>query len=311
MYHFFDPLLTIDEGTDSPLTLYLATKRLELATIEQLMYVTNIEDSGHISFSSDYLQRFKHHIDTIQSSIEPIQRQVHELLSYINNETHFPRKSFSVLGTTYHSHLNSQAYFLFSSMQYDEFLEKQMFTIVELDMENEEKRIRRCSIGFSSSDAASLLQYPVDLQLELEKFDTMESIDASVEHMEYCRQLLMDYFEVDDIIELYEIEQSNLLKYIGDPLVLLRTIQKKHNDNRIKLSLQAMLAKPINDTLVELIHVERRVLKQEHLRRFWEENQFTAYTKQLQQTKKRLMEVAGISQEQLNLLMGQMPADFL
>lgn len=311
MYHFFDPLLTIDGGTDSPLTIYLATKQLELSTIEQLSYVTKQETSEHISFNSDYLQRFKQHIHAIQSSIEPIQQQMHELLSYINDETLFPRKSFSILGTTYHSHLNSQAYFLFSPLQYDEFLEKRMFSIVELDMENEEKKIRRCSIGFSSCEAASLLQYPMDLQLELEKFDTMETIEASIEHMEYCRQLLLNYFEVDDIIELYDIEQSNLLKYIGDPLVLLRTIQKKHNDTRIKLSLQAMLAKPINETLVELIHVERRVLKQEHLRRFWEENQFTAYTKQLQQTKKRLMEATGISQEQLNLLMGQMPADFL
>ncbi|WP_413363318.1 hypothetical protein [Lysinibacillus sp. 3P01SB] len=311
MYHHFYPLLSHDADTSSQIDAYIASKQIELSAIENQLSDTKQEASDGSLFNLGHFLRLKRHVAAITSSRTLIDGQMTELLSYINEEALFPQKTFSFLGTPYYSHIDSQAYFLFSPLEYDAFLEKQMFWIIELDTREEKRKIHCCSIGFSAENISSLLQYPMDLQHELEKFETMETIEASQEHMTYCRQRLLHYFGVDDILDLYEIEQSHLLKYIGDPLVLLRTIQKKHNDNRIKLSLQSILPIPINKSTIELVHIERRVVKQEQLRRFWEEGQFTAYTKQLQQTKNRLMETAGISQEQLDRLMEQMPADFL
>lgn len=270
-----------------------------------------INKTNKMALNMDGSSVFKEHIQSILSATKQMDNQMNELLFYINEASLFPQKTFSFLGRTYYSHIDSQAYFLLTPLQYDAFLEKQMFGIVELDMNKEKKAIRSCSIGFSAEKIISLLQYPLDLQEELDKFETMETIEESLAHATYCRQCLVSYFGVDDILELYEIEESYLLKYIGDPLVLLRTIQKKHNDNRIKISLHSTLPYPINKVIVELIYLERRVIKQEQLRKFWEEEQFTAYTKQLQHTKSRLLGAAGISQEQLNHLMDQMPADFL
>lgn len=311
MYHHFYPLLSHDADTSSQIDAYIASKQIELSAIENQLSDTKQEASDGSLFNLGHFLRLKRHVAAITSSRMLIDGQMTELLSYINEEALFPQKTFSFLGTPYYSHIDSQAYFLFSPLEYDAFLEKQMFWIIELDTREEKRKIHCCSIGFSAENISSLLQYPMDLQHELEKFETMETIEASQEHMTYCRQRLLHYFGVDDILDLYEIEQSHLLKYIGDPLVLLRTIQKKHNDNRIKLSLQSILPIPINKSTIELVHIERRVVKQEQLRRFWKEGQFTAYTKQLQQTKNRLMETAGISQEQLDRLMEQMPADFL
>lgn len=311
MYHHFYPLLSHDADTSSQIDAYIASKQIELSAIENQLSDTKQEASDDSLFNLGHFLRLKRHVAAITSSRTLIDGQMTELLSYINEEALFPQKTFSFLGTPYYSHIDSQAYFLFSPLKYDAFLKKQMFWIIELDTREEERKIRCCSIGFSAEKVSSLLQYPMDLQHELENFETMKTIEASWEHMTYCRQRLLHYFGVDDILDLYEIEQSHLLKYIGDPLVLLRTIQKKHNDNRIKLSLQSILPIPINKSTIELVHIERRVVKQEQLRRFWEEGQFTAYTKQLQQTKNRLMETAGISQEQLDRLMEQMPADFL
>ena len=306
MDHLFHPLFTVQTGTASQLQAYVISKQRELSLMEGQMLTTN-----RLAFDSAYSSQLKDHIHTILSSTELIHSQMKELLSYLNEDSLFPQKSFSFLGTTYHSHIDSQAYFLYSQFGYDAFLEKQMFAIIELDIKEKKKEIRSCSIGFTAEKVISLLQYPMDLQHELEKFEMLQSIEESLAHVTYCQQCVLSYFGVDDILALYEIEQSNLLKYIGDPLVLLRTIQKKHNDNRIKISLRSALPHPINKATIELIHMERRVIKQEQLRRFWGEEQFTAYAKQLQQTKNRLMEAAGVSQKQLDCLMAQMPADFL
>ena len=139
----------------------------------------------------------------------------------------------------------------------------------------------------------------------------MQTIEQSKNHLIYCQKLLMDYFNVNELIALYDIEESLLLKYIGDPLVILRTIQKKHNDNRIKLCLTSFTSQEIGTSLVELIHLERRIIKQGQLQNFMNADDYLIYTKQLQQTKARMMSALRITQERLNVLMGYLPEDFL
>lgn len=63
--------------------------------------------------------------------------------------------------------------------------------------------------------------------------------------------------------------------------------------------------------LIELIHLERRVVKQDQLSHFMSADDFFIYAKQLQQTKARMMSGLNISQERLDVLMGYLPADFL
>lgn len=306
MDHLFHPLFTLHPSAESQLDAYLTSRQRELALIANHMPVAK-----GAACDLDYSSQLKNHIQIVISSIKLIHKQLDELIIYINEETLFPQKSFSFSGLTYYSHIDSKAYFLYSPIAYDSFLKKELFWVIELDAAEKEKKIHQSSIGFSDKNILSLLQYPIDLKFDLEKFEGLETIEASEKHVQYCRQRLLDYFEVEDVLALYEIEQSNLLKYIGDPLVLLRSIQKKHNDNRIKLSLQPSLPWPVNKATIELIHVERRVIKKDQLRNFWEEEQFTDYTKQLAQTKGKLMKVAGVSQEQLDRFIELLPADFL
>ncbi|WP_431026701.1 hypothetical protein [Lysinibacillus sp. LZ02] len=296
MYHFFHPLLHIDFGTNARIHHYLSLKEEEL-----------FAQSG-CSESTPFLLS---HIYFVKNSIQLIQKQVYELTAHLQHESCIPIKSFSLHNTTYYSHLNSYSYFLFSYLQYDLFLERHAFSIFELDVSTSDKKVRQCSLGFSSAHISDLLKYPIDLKIEMEKFDTMQSTEQSKKHLVYCQTLLMDYFDVNELVDLYDIEESLLLKYIGDPLVLLRTIQKKHNDNRIKLSLKSRTSQEIEASLVELIHLERRIVKQEQLQNFLSVDDFNNYTKQLQKTKTRMMSGLRITQERLDAFMGCLPADFL
>jgi len=296
MYHFFKPLLHIDFTTNAQIHYYLSLQEEELFALSSF---------------SQYTQFLQSHIDFVKHSIQLIQKQLHELTTYLQYEAYLLPKSFSLHDTIYYSHLNSYCYFLFSLLQYDPFIEKHAFSVFEIDVSTTDKKVRRCSLGFSSAPISDLLKYPIDLTMEIEKFDTMQSIEQSNNHLLYCQKLLMDYFNVNELIALYDIEESLLLKYIGDPLVILRTIQKKHNDNRVKLSLKSFTSQEIDPPLIELIHLERRVLKQEQLQHFMSTDDFYIYTKQLQQTKSRIMSVLGITQERLDVLMGYLPADFL
>ncbi len=284
-----------------------------LATNAQIHYYLSLQEEELFALSScsQYTQFLQSHIHFVKHSIQLIQKQLHELTTYLQYEEYLPPKSFSLHDTTYYSHLNSYCYFLFSPLQYDPFIAKHAFSVFEIDVSTDDKKVRRCSLGFSSAPISDLLKYPIDLKMEIEKFDTMQSIEQSKNHLLYCQKLLMDYFNVNELIALYDIEESLLLKYIGDPLVILRTIQKKHNDNRIKLSLKSFTSQEIDTPLIELIHLERRVVKQEQLQHFMNADDYLIYTKQLQQTKARMMSVLRITQERLDVLMGYLPADFL
>lgn len=293
MYRFFSPLLHIDFNINAQIHYYLSLKEEELFSL---------------SSCSEHSESLQSHIRFVKWAVPLIQKQRHELTKY---QPYFLLKSFSLHDTIYYSHLNSQCYFLFSPLQYDPFIAKHAFSIFEIDVSADDKKIRRCSLGFSSSAISDLVKYPIDLTMEIEKFDTMQTIEQSKNHLLYCQKLLMDYFNVNELIALYDIEESLLLKYIGDPLVILRTIQKKHNDNRIKLSLTSFTSQEIDTPLIELIHLERRIVKQEQLQHFMPTEDFISYTKQLQQTKARMMGGLNISQERLDILMGYLPADFL
>ena len=219
MYRFFSPLLHIDFNTNAQIRYYLSLKEEELFSL---------------SSCSEHSEFLQFHIRFVKDAILLIQKQQHDLTTY---QPYFLLKSFSLHDTTYYCHLNSQCYFLFSPLQYDPLIAKHAFSIFEIDVSTDDKKIRRCSLGFSSVHISDLLKYPIDLNTEIEKFDTMQSIEQSKNHLLYCQKLLMNIFNVNELIALYDIEESLLLKYIGDPLVILRTIQKKHNDNRVKLSL--------------------------------------------------------------------------
>ena len=292
MYYFFKPLLHIDFTTNAHWSL----KEEALCTL--------LSGLNHAQF-------LQSHIHFVKFAIPLIQKQRQELTMYLNNQAYLPPKSFSLHSTTYYAHLNSSCYFLFSPMQYDPFIEKHAFSIFEMDVSTANKKVRRCSLGFSSASISDLVKYPIDLTMEIEKFDTMQTIEQSKNHLLYCQKLLMDYFNVHELIALYDIEESLLLKYIGDPLVILRTIQKKHNDNRIKLSVTSFTSQEIDTSLIELIHLERRIVKQEQLQHFMNADDYLIYTKQLQQTKATMMSALRITQERLDVLMGYLPADFL
>ena len=296
MCHLFKPLLHIDFSTNAQIGYYLSLKEEELFALS--------------SFSK-YTQFLQSHIYFVKCAIPLIQEQLRNLTMYLHYQEYVPPKSFSLNGTTFYSYFNSSCYCLFSPLQYDPFIAKHAFSIFEIDVSADDKKVRRCSLGFSTAPISDLVQYPIDLKIEIEKFDTMQTIEQSKNHLLYCQKLLMDYFNVNELIALYDIEESLLLKYIGDPLVILRTIQKKHNDNRIQLSLKSFTSQEIDAPLIELIHLERRVLKQEQLQYFMNTDDFVIYTKQLQQTKARMMSVLNITQERLDALMRGLPADFL
>lgn len=211
MYHFFSPLLHIDFSTNTQIHYYISLKEEELFSLSSF---------------SDHTQFLQAHIHFVKCCIQSIQKQHHEL-TYICYKEYFPPKSLSLNDTTYYSYLNSNGYFLFSLLQYDPYIAKHAYSIFEMDISTDEQKIRRCSLGFSVAHIHDLVKYPIDLIMELEKFDTMQSIEQSKNHLLYCQKLLMDYFNVNELIALYDIEESLLLKYIGDPLVILRTIQKK------------------------------------------------------------------------------------
>ena len=293
MYHFFSPLLHIDFNTNAQIGYYLSLKEEELFSL---------------SSCSEHSKSLQSHTRFVKDAIVLIQKQRQDLNT---NQSYFLLKSFSLHNTTYYCHVNSQRYFLFSPLQYDPFIAKHAFSIFEIDVSADDKKIRRCSLGFSSAHISELLKYPIDLTIAIEKFDTMPSIEQSKNHLLYCQKLLMDIFNVNELIALYDIEESLLLKYIGDPLVILRTIQKKHNDNRVKLSLKSFTSQDIDAPLIELIHLERRVVKQHQLQAFMSTEDYVRYTKQLQHTKARMMNILNISQERLDILMGYLPADFL
>ena len=312
MYRFFNPLLSIAPSTGVHIDDYLTGGKTKLSAMEQLLlYAKELPDpSSLIQSVADYMNRMEGHIQLIESAISQIPQHLKELRASLDVSGCFPAKCFIISDAIYYSHIDLHRYFLFAPIGYDALLEKQLFSIVEISSDTTKKDIQHCSLGFSSEEIDSLMLYPLDLHIELEKFDAMESIEASEKHLEYCRKLLLAYFEVSELYDLYEIEESHLLKYIGDPLVLLRTIQKKHNDNRIRLSLAPHSPRQIDLALIELIHIERRVIKQAQLQQFWSREQFGSYTDQLQRTKRRLMMAAGISQEQLDIFIGHMPADF-
>ena len=296
MYHLFKPLLHIDFSTNAQIHYYLSLK-------EETLFA--------LSSRSQYTQFLQSHIHFVKCAIPLIQKQRHELTMYLHNQAYLPPKSFSLHNTTYYAHLNSSCFFVFSPMQYDPFITKHAFSIFEIDVSADNKKVRRCSLGFSSAAISNLVKYPIDLTMEIENFDTMQTIEQSKNHLLYCQKLLMDYFNVTELIALYDIEESLLLKYVGDPLVILRTIQKKHNDNRVKLSLTSFTSQEIAPPLIELIHLERRIVKQEQLQHFMNADDYLIYTKQLQQTKARMMSALRITQERLDVLMGYLPADFL
>ncbi|MGM9949848.1 MAG: hypothetical protein ACI33P_06960 [Lysinibacillus sp.] len=312
MYRFFNPLLPVELSMGVHVDGYVTAAKIQLPTIEQLLQDAKEwpEPSSPIPFAAEDMHRMKSHIQLVESAISQIPHHLKELETCLNASACFPAKCFIISDTIYYSHIDLHRHFLFAPLGYDAFLEKQLFCIVEMHADTTAKEIQKCSLGFSSEAIDSLVLYPLDLLYELEKFDAMESIEASEAHLEYCRKLLLGYFQADELYDLYEIEESHLLKYIGDPLALLRTIQKKHNDNRIRLSLAPHSPRQIDQALIELIHIERRVMKQLQLRPFWSREQFGAYTSQLQYTKRRLMGAAGLSQEQLDILMAHMPADF-
>ncbi len=312
MYRFFNPLLQIDSSTGAHIDYYATGKKTKLAAIEQLQqYAKELPDpSQPVQFAADQKEGMKSHIRLMESAISQIPHQMEELRACMDASGRFPPKSFAVSEAIYYSHINLHNFFLFAPLGYDAFLEKQLFCIVEMKPGTMPLEIQKYSLGFSSEAIDSLILYPLDLHIELAKFDAMESIEASEKHLEYCRKLLLDYFQAEELYDLYEIEESHLLKYIGDPLALLRTMQKKHNDNRIRLSLAPHFPWQIDQVLIELVHIERRILKQAQLQHFWSREQFGAYTSQLQQTKRRLIAATGVSQEQLDIFMRHMPADF-
>ena len=312
MYRFFNPLLQIDSNTGAHMDCYLTGKKTKLAAIEQMLqYAKELPDSSQpFPFAAEHEEGMKSHIRLMESAISQIPHHMEELRACMDTSGRFPPKSFAVSEAIYYSHIDPHSFFLFALLGYDAFLEKQLFCIVEMKPGTMPLEIQKCSLGFSSEKIDNLTLYPLDLHIELGKFDAMESIEASEKHLEHCRKLLLDYFQADELYDLYEIEESHLLKYIGDPLALLRTIQKKHNDNRIRLSLAPHSPRQIDQALIELIHIERRIMKQVQLQYFWSREQFGAYTSQLQQTKRRLMAATGVSQEQLDIFMGHMPADF-
>ena len=296
MYHFFSPLLHIDFSTNKQIHYYVSLKEEELFSLSSL---------------SEHNQFLQYHIRFVKYCIQFIEKQHQELTTYIQHQDFFPPKSLSLNDTTYYSYLNTNGYYVFSLLQYDPYISKHAYSIFEMDISTIKKKVQRCSLGFSSSPIRDLVKYPIDLTMEIEKFDTMQSIEQSKNHLLYCQKLLMDYFNVNELIALYDIEESLLLKYIGDPLVILRTIQKKHNDNRVKLSLKSFTSQEIELPLIELIHLERRVVKQDQLSHFMSADDFFIYAKQLQQTKAKMMSGLNISQERLDVLMGYLPADFL
>lgn len=77
------------------------------------------------------------------------------------------------------------------------------------------------------------------------------------------------------------------------------------------MSLTPFTSQDIDAPLIELIHLERRVVKQQQLQAFMSKEDYVSYTKRLQHTKARMMNVLNISQERLDVLMGYLPADFL
>lgn len=293
MYHFFSPLLHIDFNTNTQIHYYLSLKEEELFSLASC---------------SEHMPSLQSHIHFVKDAMPLIKKQRHELTTY---QPYFVLKSFELHDTTYYCHLNSQRYFLFSPLQYDPFTAKHAFSIFEMDVRTDAKKVRRCLLGFSSAPISDLLKYPIDLTMAIEMFDTMQSIEKSKNHLLYCQKLLMDTFNVNELIALYDIEESLLLKYVGDPLVILRTIQKKHNDNRVKLSLKSFTSQEIDTLFIELIHLERRVIKQIQLQPFMNTEDYLIYTRQLQQTKARMMSDLTITQERLDVLMGYLPADFL
>ena len=296
MYHFFKPLLHIDFTTNAQIHYYLSLQEEELFALSSF---------------SQYTQFLQAHIRFVKCAIPLIQEQLRHLTMYPHYQEYLLPKSFSLNGTTFYSYFNSSCYCLFSPLQYDPFIAKHAFSVFEIDVSTDDKKVRRCSLGFSTSPISDLLKYPIDLTMEIEKFDTMQSIEQSNNHLLYCQKLLMDYFNVNELIAVYDIEESLLLKYVGDPLVILRTIQKKHNDNRVKLSLKSFTSQEIDTPLIELIHLERRIVKQEQLQNFMNADDYLIYTKQLQQTKARMMSALRITQERLDVLMGYLPVDFL
>ena len=151
MYHFFKPLLHIDFTTNAPINYYLSLKEEELFAL---------------SSRSQYTQFLQCHIHFVKRAISLIQEQLRNLTMYLHYQEYLPPKSFSLNGTTFYSYFNSSCYCLFSPMQYDLFIGKHAFSVFEIDVSADDKKVRRCSLGFSSAPIRDLLKYPIDLKIE-------------------------------------------------------------------------------------------------------------------------------------------------
>lgn len=314
MYQFFNPVLKLEHShaMNEDYKIYISFEKMKLSAIEDLLQFTNITPNGewHFDFIQEYAQTFRNHINYVSSSMNSLSLFADEVLDFLNDNNNLVEESFELNGLKYYISFESDSYYIFTSLSYDKFLEKESYAVFEIQKTSKGYKLIQSAVGFTTKNIDDLRKHPSYIKEQIEKFNSLLSVEQLKEHKDYCENLIKRYFKVNEIYDLFELRDSLLAKILGNPMNLLREITSSYNKNIIKTCLlNNELNISITKELIQLILNERNIKDKDNHKDILEDK-FEEYCNKLEQTKMELMSKLPIPQDTLDKYMSYLPDDF-
>ena len=129
-------------------------------------------------------------------------------------------------------------------------------------------------------------------------------------HKDYCENLLLEFFGVHKLNDLFKLEESTAAKLFGNPIEFYREIHSTSNFAIIKMSLPQRLKDNFNAEIQELIEVEVQINTKNAYKDILEEEHYTKYCEGLYSKKMKLMNSLSFQQALLEEYISYLPKEF-
>jgi len=311
MYKHFKPIIKLKHSytLNENHGLYLSFKEAQLSEVQDLLtfaYETS-EGQSHTDFIKSYALNMQEHIESLKRYKLLLESASEELLQLLNSFGELGQALVSE-GFEYSLNIDIDTLYFFKSIGYDSYLRSEGYMIFEFMKGKKGYSVNQLSIGFTNEKPDVLRNEPSFIHRQISKFQELTTLEEINRHSDYCEELLINYFGVEEIYEIFHLEDSLAKQLIGEPLELYREIYRTAMYYGIKISLPVELKMLFNEEIFELIEAELRLYKKEAHKDILKEK-YEMYCASLEEDKKMLMESLFIEQNLLDEYMSYVPKE--
>lgn len=309
MYKYFNPIITMERSYnwEESYRIYTSMREVELASMERLLQFAADSPDGqaHIDFIQSYKSIFQTHIDYVKSVIESMELQSKELLEILNGSDGVE----GILALGYFWNVEIDTLYFFKPLEFDDYLKSQAYMIIEVASTPSGYKVQQRSLGFTTQDINEIRNEPSFIKKQIEKFNAIDNIEDIYSHKDFCENLLVKLFGVQDYNELFRIRNSTAAKLLGNPIEFLREIRSISNFMIIKMSLPQRLNDNFNTDIQELIEVEVQINTKDDIKELFNEENYAKYCESLYSRKTELMNSLSFQQTQLEEYISYLPKE--